>query len=130
MVLNLADALSFCHKWQEEKSIVRFVLRSPIVPMRFTGTIVEVIEPSDEPPFVKFASEDISSDGLPACISTICFALAVSFSFVDPRDAGAGREIMEGEMDFGLIINFLSGERCILYELANPDSQSLGESSI
>jgi hypothetical protein len=37
---------------------------------------------------------------------------------------------MEGEMDFGLIINFLSGERCILYELANPDSQSLGESSI
>ena len=123
MVLNLADALSFCHKWQEEKSLVRFVLKSSIVPMRFTGTVIEVIEPSKEnPPLVKLASEDIASDGLPGCIATICFALAVSFSFVDPREAGSGRKIMEGEMEFGLIISFLSGEQCILYELAVRES--------
>ncbi len=83
---------------------------------RFTGLVAKVSEEA-----IVLMPEDFSPDDDPGSLIAISLQFAVSFAFADPREGGSGREILKEEMEFGISIFFLSGERCILYELAHSD---------
>ncbi|HTX40582.1 MAG TPA: hypothetical protein VMD25_02045 [Acidobacteriaceae bacterium] len=122
MEVSREQALSLCRKWLEEGAPVRFLFESGTVTGRLTGRVAKVSDLSDINPAIGIVSADFSEDEMPASLAGISLNSVRSFAFADPREAGSGRDVLESEMDFGVIFFFITGERCILYELPhNPD---------
>ena len=114
MNVSVEQALSIFKKWQDEKSPVRLLLKALSVGGVFTGRVFSsapsevVMIPSEE--------DRVNPD---SSWLTVSFLLADSFAFIDPRDGGEDRELLSGEMEFGILVHFRSGERCSFVQL--PD---------
>jgi hypothetical protein len=103
------EALSIFKKWEEEKSPVRLIFKALSAGGIFTGRVFRAT-PAE---VVMVSLDDDPTSGL----VSVSFILPHSFSFIDPRDGGKDRELLESEMAFGVVVLFASGERCTWYEL-------------
>lgn len=107
MNVSMEQASSIFRKWEEEKSPVRLILKGLSAGGLFTGKVFR--STTSEVTLIPVGEETVSPD---SSFLTVSFILADSFAFIDPRDAGEDRELVSGEMEFGIFVHFSSGERC------------------
>ena len=117
MTASVEEALSIFKKWEDEKSRVRVIFRSFLIGGFFTGTVKTATRST-----IAIFSEDKPEDGsenkeAPSGMVSVSLETAVSFGFIDPREGGDDRKLLESEMTFGVTVSFASGERCTWYGL-------------
>ena len=116
MKVSADDAQSIFKKWEEEKSPVRLIFKAMSAGGIFTGRIFRSSR-SEVTMVLSGESVDPTSGFI-----TVSLLLADSFSFIDPRDGGEDRELLSGEMEFGIFVPFTSGERCTWVALPVTES--------
>jgi hypothetical protein len=107
MNVSIEQALSIFKKWEEEKSSVRLLFKGLSSGGMFTGKVFR--STPEEVVMIPPSEDTVTGD---SSFITISFILADSFAFIDPRDGGEDRELLSGEMEFGIFVHFTSGERC------------------
>jgi hypothetical protein len=114
MVITRGQAVSLCRKLCEDRSCVRVLFETRTVGGFVTGEIAEVSEDA-----MRFRMPDAPEGGIPSSFLNIPLLPGCSFDFRDPREFVSEYESLEA-IESVVMIEFLSGERCFILELANP----------
>jgi hypothetical protein len=115
MDVSEEDALSVLRKWLDERSPVRFQFDSPpIFKGIFTGIVIELSERE-----ILLGPSGYSGEANPRAVFSISLSTPHYFKFKDPREATTheDRKELEATMTFMVVIHFVGGGRCLLYEL-------------